>query len=754
MSEMIGGACCPVVTIDGQDIDITSQIPSDLTPFEERVDETVIRMRFLVDGIHCGACIQTIETALKQHEGIRSSRVNFSTNRLVVEWDETQTDVYAILTVLAKKGYRGVPYSAAMLEKGKDDRDKALLKAMAVAGFAASNVMLLSVSIWSGHFSDMGPHTRSLMHWLSALIAIPAIIYSGRVFFDSAISALKQGRTNMDVPISLAVVLATGMSLSETMRGADHAYFDSAITLMFFLLVGRYLDHRARGKARAVAEHMLSLNATAVSVIQADGGIKVVTPDQVQEGDRVLVAAGERISVDGRIVSGTSDVDSSVITGESLPESMTIGDRVFAGSMNLGQPLTLEVVQVGESTLLAEICRLMEHAEQRRADYVTLADRIAKAYAPVVHTLAALTFFGWTLFFNMDWQQALLTSVAVLIITCPCALGLAVPVVQVVAAGRLLKNGVLLKTGSALERLAKIDLIVFDKTGTLTEGNLELLKQDSWNDKDLAIAAAAAGFSRHPLAKALHKAAGSIVKPVVEDVREETGCGLIWEGEGGTYRLGSRKWLELEEDGNSVGPELWLQYPSGRTACFNFSDQLREDAKEVVGKLKKQGYEIVLLSGDRESNVSLVAQQLGIKDWKASCNPTEKLRFLEEKRAEGLNVAMVGDGLNDAPALTAATVSLSPSTAADISQNAADVVFQGRLLKPVFEALYVSKKSDILVKQNFALALGYNIFTIPLAVMGFVTPLIASVAMSSSSIVVIVNALRLGWTISKGKSET
>lgn len=753
MTDMIGGACCPIVTINGQDIDVTSQIPSDLSPFEERLDDGTLRMRFLVDGIHCGACIQTIERALSSLDGVIEPRVNFSTSRLSVSWDETKTDVFAILTALAQKGYRGVPYSAALLETGKDDRDKKLLKAMAVAGFATSNVMLLSVSIWAGHASDMGPHTRDLMHWISALIAIPAIIYSGRVFFESAIAALKQGRTNMDVPISLAVILATGMSLSETMRGAEHAYFDSAITLMFFLLVGRYLDHRARGKARAVAEHMLSLSATAVSVIQEDGGVSVVTPDQVKEMDRVLVAAGERISVDGKVISGTSDVDSSVLTGETLPVTTSVGDRVFAGSMNLSQPLTLEVDQVGESTLIAEICRLMEHAEQRRADYVSLADRIARAYAPVVHTLAAITFFGWFLFGAMEWQQALLVSVAVLIITCPCALGLAVPVVQVVAAGRLLKQGILLKTGSALERLAKVDLVVFDKTGTLTEGNLELLKQDSWCDKDLSVAAAAAGFSRHPLARALSHAANSLPKPIVTDVQEETGCGMKWQGEGGVYRLGSRKWLELPDEGEAGGPELWLSYPSGRTACFKFSDQLREDAKAVVDRLQKQGYELLLLSGDRQANVSHVAKQLGIENWQASCSPTDKLSILEAKRAEGINVAMVGDGLNDAPALTAANVSISPSSAADISQNAADVIFQGRKLSPVAESLYVARKSENLVKQNFALALGYNIFTIPLAVMGFVTPLIASVAMSSSSVVVIINALRLGWTVRKGLNK-
>ncbi len=751
MAELLGGACCPSVTIDGQTIDITSQIPSDLSPFEEKLESDHVRMRFLVDGIHCGACINTIETALLKLEGVDESRVNFSTSRLVVSWDETKTNVIEILTALAAKGYRGVPYSAALLDSGKDDRDKVLLKSMAVAGFAASNVMLLSVSVWAGHSSDMGPHTRSLMHWISAIIAIPAIIYSGRVFFESALSALKQGRTNMDVPISLAVTLATVMSLSETMRGAEHAYFDSAITLMFFLLVGRYLDHRARGKARAVAEHMLSLNATAVSVIQEDGGICVVTPDKVNEGDQVLVASGERISVDGIISSGVSDIDSSVLTGENLPLTVGVGDRVFAGSMNLGQPLTLKVDQVGEATLLAEICRLMENAEQRRADYVTLADRIASAYAPVVHVLAAITFFGWVLFGSLGWQHALLTSVAVLIITCPCALGLAVPVVQVVAAGRLLKQGILLKTGSALERLSKVDVIIFDKTGTLTEGKLELLKQDSWSDKDLAIAAAASLFSRHPLAKALVYASGNLVKPIIKDVREETGCGMIWMGEGGNYRLGSRNWLGLVDDSEPTGPELWLEYPSGRTACFHFSDKLREDAKSTIKRLKKQGYELILLSGDRPASVSQVAEVLGFDDWKASCSPTEKLAIIEEKRAQGLHVAMVGDGLNDAPALTAATVSLSPSSASDISQNAADVIFQGSLLDPVAESLYVARKSERLVKQNFVMALGYNIFTIPLAVLGFVTPLVAAIAMSSSSVVVILNALRLGWTISKGK---
>lgn len=745
MVDMAGGACCPVVTdIEGKSsLARAGEFTGDIAAYVEIDDQGIHTIRFLVDGIHCGGCIKTIEDGLNGLDGVVEARVNLSTSRLAVRWDRADVDPSSFISTLAALGYRAVPYSAAQLEQGRDVREKALLRAMAVAGFAAANVMLLSVAVWAGHFSDMGPHTRTFMHWVSALIAVPAVIYAGRPFFNSAIAVLKQGRTNMDVPISLAVLLATGMSLSETMRGAEHAYFDSAITLLFFLLIGRYLDTRARGKAQATAEQLISLNAVAVTVLKDDGTTAVLPPSAVTPGQKVLVAAGEKIGIDGMVVTGQSDVDTSVISGETVPQSVEPGSKVFAGMLNIGAPLTLVVNAVGESTLLAEICRLMENAEQRKARYVGLADKVARAYAPVVHTLAAITFAGWLLWGSIGWQGSLMVAVAVLIITCPCALGLAVPVVQVVASGRLLKMGILLKSGTALERLSDIDTVVFDKTGTLTVGKPVMAARESIMESDLVTAASAARHSKHPLAQALVEAADGLNLPDIGSIDEIPGCGLTWETNKGRHRLGSRRWIG-EADDATAGPELWLQYPNGRVVCFKFTDTLREDAAAVVNWLQTKGIDVRLLSGDRQATVADVAGQVGIVTWEAEYSPSDKAAYLDSLREDGKRVLMVGDGINDAPALASAYVSMSPTTAADISQNAADIVFQGKRLGPLPECIRVAKQSDRLVKENFGLAFAYNIVTIPLAMAGFVTPLIASVAMSSSSLVVIGNALRLG----------
>ncbi|MDV7341146.1 heavy metal translocating P-type ATPase metal-binding domain-containing protein [Terasakiella sp. A23] len=691
----------------------------------------------MVEGIHCAACVWLIETALAKQEGVLQARVNMSTRRLVLKWQDAAIDPNHLVGIINGLGYRLVPYDPGLLNSENEKSEKELLRAMAVAGFAAANVMLFSVSVWAGYSQGMLATTRDLMHWLSALVALPAVAYAGRPFFRSAITALKSGRLNMDVPISLAVLLAAGMSLYQVMTGAEHAYFDSAISLLFFLLIGRYLDRRARGKARGAAEHLLGLNAVAVTVLNDDGTKSLIPPDQVVEGMTVLSAAGERIAIDGTIIEGQSDIDTSLISGESLPTAAKVEDQVFAGTTNLSAPLKIKVTATGEGTLLAEIVRLMEEAEAGRANYVALADRVARYYAPVVHFLALITFVYWFFIDGALWNEALLHAIAVLIITCPCALALAVPVVQVIASGRLLRQGILVKTGTALERFAQIKNIVFDKTGTLTLGRAELVNRDDLSNEHLELAASLAGASKHPLSRALCRAVPHIA--IKSNVIEVPGCGLELDD----IRLGSRAWCGREDAPLSDGPELWLAIKDQDPICFKFADHVRSDAKEILNELHTRGYATHLLSGDRIEPVKHVAGALAITDWKAQCTPRDKCDELEK-----LDTAlMVGDGLNDAPALAAAHVSLSPSTAIDVSQTAADAVFQGDRLKPVLEVLGVANKAEQLVKQNFALAFLYNSVTIPLAIAGYVTPLIAAVAMSTSSLVVIANALRL----SRGK---
>ena len=605
----------------------------------------------------------------------------------------------------------------------------------------------------------MAAETRSLFHWFSALIALPALAWAGRPFFRSALKALRAGRTNMDVPIALAVTLAAGVSLWETIRGGPHVYFDSAIALLFFLLIGRFLDWRARRQAQSAAARLIALQDIPVTVIGDDGRPNRISAAELTTGMRMAVAAGERLAADGVVRRGRSEIDASLMTGEAAPKPVAPGDAVHAGVVNLAAPVEIEVTAAGDTTVLADIVRLTEAAEQRRSAYVVLADRVSRLYAPAVHTLALLAFLGWVLLGGLAWQPALLIAIAVLIVTCPCALGLAVPVVQVVATGRLLRRGVLVKSGDALERLAAADTVVFDKTGTLTLGAPELVDRDAIPRDALEFAASLATASRHPLSCALAAAAAEIAP--ADDVAEIPGCGLSLAIPEGEVRLGRADWCgvgaETAEAGgaDTPGSEFWLARPGAAPVRFRFEDSLRPDARNTVDALRKAGLRPLLLSGDRPEAVAAVADAVGIADWRAGCTPQDKLAALEALGAKGSTVLMVGDGLNDAPALAAAHVSVSPSGAADIAQVAADIVFQSRSLQPVADALTVARRAQGLVRQNVGLAIAYNLFAVPLAVAGLVTPMIAALCMSGSSIVVVLNAVRLaGRTRRADRAET
>ena len=694
-----------------------------------------------VEGLDCGACAWLVETALARDPAMRRARANLSTRRLALEWEGEAARGQEFADLLASLGFRVAPFDPAIAGDDQARREAELLRAMAVSGFAAANVMLLSVSVWSGHAGSMGPATRELLHWISALVALPAIAFAGIPFFRSAARALAAGRTNMDVPISIGVTLAAGMSLWETFHGREHAFFDSAVTLLFFLLVGRYLDMRARGRARQAAQHVVSLAARAVRVVLPDGRVETRRPRAVQAGDVVLVASGERVPVDGVVARGETRLDQSIVTGESMPVAVAPGDGAFAGSVNLGPAIELHTRAAGEGTLLAEIARLMEAAERGQGRFVALADRVARLYAPVVHVAGALTFLLWFLVLGAPAHQALLNAAAVLIITCPCALALAVPVVQVVASARLMRSGILVKSATALERLAAIDMVALDKTGTLTQGRPVLVS--SQGAEEVLLAASMAQASRHPLSLALAAAAPGA--RLAEGVVERPGEGLVMSLPGGEVRLGNRAFCGVA-GAPAAGAdelELWLARPGSPAVRFGFRDELREDAVEAVAALRARGLELVLLSGDRPAVVEAAAARVGMAAREGGLGPGDKLRRLEALAARGRRVLMAGDGINDAPALAAAHASISPSSAADIARNAADFVFQGARLGAVVEAVDVARAARRLAGQNLALALAYNLLAVPLAVAGHVTPLVAAVAMSSSSLVVIANALRL-----------
>lgn len=699
------------------------------------------RLDLHVPAIHCAGCIRKVEGAVRALPGITHARVNFTTRRLSAEWEPGQLGAAQIVSAVEGAGFEARPFAAADAAAGAPDpASRRLLKSMAVAGFAAMNIMLLSVSVWSGAEGA----TRDFFHLVSAAIAIPAIAYAGQPFFASAWGALKHGRTNMDVPISIGVILATAMSLFETLNRGQHAYFDAATMLLFFLLVGRYLDSLMRDRARAGVATLLKQSARGALVRSADGSTEYRPIEAVAPGMTVLVAAGERVPVDGTVLEGRSALDRSLVTGESLPEAVAPGAGVLAGTLNLDAPLAMKATRVGEQSFLAEVVRLMETAEQGRARYTRIADRAARLYAPAVHLTAFLTAVGWLLA-GAGWHQALVVAIAVLIITCPCALGLAVPAVQVRAASVLMQRGLLVKDGSALERLATADTVVFDKTGTLTLGRPEPAGAIPLSAEDFALAAGLAAKSRHPLSRALLSAARAqgITPAAIPDVREEPGLGLESEWEGETLRLGRPDWAGA--DGTASADLLEFAFRRGAAPArrLSFADPLRPDARAAIERLRAQGLDVRILSGDRPEAVSATAQQLGITTWAARQTPQGKLDGIAALTAQGRHVLVVGDGLNDAPMLAAGHASIAPATASDAGQTAADMLFLGDSLMAVPQALDTARRADAQVKQNFVMAIGYNVLAVPIAIAGLVTPLIAAVAMSLSSILVVANALRL-----------
>ncbi|WP_119420436.1 heavy metal translocating P-type ATPase [Desertibaculum subflavum] len=703
--------------------------------YAEACGDNQYRIELAVHGLHCAACVWLVESVLGREPEVIRARLNATTGRLSLAWTGRREVADRLARRIAALGYRVAPI-AADDARAIGDETAGLLRAMLVAGFAAANVMLLSVAVWAGAAGEMGAATRDLLHWISAAIALPALLYAGRPFARSAWSAIRAGHANMDVPITIGITLTALVSLHETALGGAHAYFESATMLVFFLLVGRYLDRRVRGRARSGVAHFLALSRVPAQVIRADGRLETVTPAALSTGDRMQVASGDRLPADGVLVSEATLIDTSLLTGEAMPRTVRRGALLHAGTVNLGPPIAVEVTAKGERTLVAEIARLVAEAEGGRAAYRMLADRVARRYAPTVHAIAAASFIGWIALAGADWRDAMLVAAAVLIITCPCALALAVPASGLVAASRLARAGTLLKSPTALERLAEIDTIVFDKTGTLTRGRPTLIR-DGIADADLAAAAAIAAVSRHPLSRAVVEAA-STVNPRT-DVTEHPGLGL----EAGAVRLGSRAFCGIDDRADAVGPELWLARPDHPPVRFRFEDPLRSDAVETVRRLQASGYRLALLSGDRPATVRHVAAELGIEDWAAGLTPAGKAARIAALAQHGARVLMIGDGLNDAPALAAAHASLAPALASDATSGAADAVFQGERLGAVVSLLDTARAAHRIARQNLLFALAYNAVAVPLAVAGGVTPLIAALAMSSSSMVVVGNALRL-----------
>ena len=689
-----------------------------------------------IRGAKCGGCISKIETAMNRIAGVEQARMNLSNGKLMVSW-RGDTSANSIVETVAGLGYGVTAFSEDDTAKVAKREERALLISMGVAAFALANIMLLSVSVWGGH-GEMGTDTRTALHAISGLIAFPVLLFSGRHFFQSAYGVLKHGRANMDVPISLALTLAFGVSVWETLVGGEHAYFDAGVMLLFFLLIGRFLDARLRRQAHAAAHDLAALQNRSVNRLGASGDVESVRADQISRGDAILLAAGERAVIDVKVTDGRSAVDESLVTGESLPRLIQSGETLYAGTLNLDHPIRGEALGDANDSLLADIAQMLDAGEQKRARYRQIADKAVALYVPFVHTTAALTLIAWLLL-GAGAREAIMVAVATLIITCPCALALAAPVAQVVAAGRLFRKNIYLRSGDALERFAEIDHVVFDKTGTLTLGTPKLVSQ---HGEELKQAAQLARASRHPLSRALVNAVGP--GPIADDVKEMPGLGIEGWIDGRCYRLGSADWLGQDAAVDSTGPTFWFAATGEAPIQFRFQDQLFDGARTLLSDLRARGLDMEIVSGDAETAVAEIADQLDINTWQAKVSPQEKVERLAALSADGKKVLMVGDGLNDAGALAMAHASLAPGGAMDVSQSASDAVYAGGL-GAIQTVLQVAKRTRGIMLQNFALAAVYNCIAVPIAVTGNVTPLIAAIAMSASSLIVTLNALRINW---------
>jgi Cu2+-exporting ATPase len=689
------------------------------------------QIEFAVPDAHCAACIRSIETGLAALPNVVRARVNLSRRRVRVVFDPVRVGPANIAPAIVAAGYATHVIDPAAEDAG-DPVLAELVRALAVAGFAAGNIMLFSVSVWAG--ADAA--TRDLFHWISAIIALPSIVYAGRIFFRSAWRAVRSGHTNMDVPISIGVILATALSLFETFNSGAHAYFDASATLLFFLLIGRTLDHLMRERARGAITNLARLQPRGAVRIAPDGRREYVALNEITPGMRLEIRSGERVPVDSMLSGGAAAFDYAIVTGETSPHAGTEGEVIMAGATALNGPIEMLAMLPSRESYLSRMVELMEAAEDARTRPRRVADRAASLYAPVVHALAISTFLGWGVA-SGDWHAALLNAVAVLIITCPCALALAVPIVHVVAAGRLFERGILMKDGAGLERMAMIDSVAFDKTGTLTTGQLRLVEQHVSDADAWAAAGTLASASLHPLSRAIANQAGQ--RLTLASITEVAGQGISGvQADGTMWRLGRADWCGVTGSGDDRRTKVWLSRDRRLAGSFVFEDSLRPRAAASVRQLQDLRLPVRLVSGDLDGPVATIARAAGIVDARARMLPADKARNVAIGRT-----LMVGDGINDAPALRAAFASVAPSSAADIGRAAADFVFTGEGLDAVPFIVDTARRAARLVNQNLVLAIGYNVVAVPLAVSGQVTPLIAAIAMSSSSVIVVLNALRL-----------
>jgi Cu2+-exporting ATPase len=735
-------------------------------------------IHLLVEGIHCAACVWLIENTLKATPGIIEARVNLSGRKLHVKWDNDKLKLSAIIQRLGQIGYAAVPYDPEAAEGSLKRQNRHLLYRMAFAGFGMMNLLWISIALYSG--ADQGEF-RSMFHWVGFALATPTLIYSGYPFYKGAWSGLRSMHLGMDLPIAIGATITYLYSVYVTLTGSavGEVYYDTVVNFLFVILVGRYLEAMSKRQAVASTQRLLDLQPRVATVLR-DGEEQIVPIRSVKPGEMVLVKPGERIPVDGTIIQGNSAIDEAMLTGESEPLVKEVGDTVSAGTINGHGAIQIQVDAVLKNTALGRIIRLVEEAQASKAPIQCVADRIVPWFVAITLGLGTATFLWWV---GTDFEMALMAATAVLIITCPCAFGLATPMSIAVASGLGARNGILVKNGEVLETLSTINHVVFDKTGTLTEGKMTLTSlhtsNGAWeNDGEkapaevrqlLTLLAAAERFSEHPVAQAIIECAEaqgiSLAGVDVGEFSNRPGYGISALVAGHRVVIGNSAWLDssgirresvfdlaaTELDSKGIG-SLRCAIDGEEVALIAVEDRIREDAADLIRMLKQDGMQITLLSGDRRHTAEAIAQRLGGMEVIADVLPEDKDRVIGELQAGGHKVAMVGDGVNDAPALVRADVGIALGSGTDVSIASADIVLMSSELEKVRLSAALSRRTLRTIRQNIGISITYNLIMVPLAMSAFVTPLVAAVSMPISSLLVIGNAARIRTLFSKHRS--
>ncbi len=725
--------------------------------FVRSEDEHVREAALILEGITCAACIWLNERHLSQLPGVQGVQINYATHRLRVRWDERRLKLSDILNAVAEIGYLAHPYDPGRSQQLLEQERKTLLRRLGLAGVMTAQVMVLAEALYLGTDTGAESEFASLFYWVSLLLTLPVLLYSAQPFFRGAWNDLKHRRAGMDVPVVLGILGAFGASLWTTVTGEGVIYYDSVTMFVFFLLAGRYFELRARRRAAEAAESLVrAAPAMATRLVSKDRTVveETVPIAELQPGDTVRVRPGETVPADGTVIEGRSSVDESLLTGESRPLAKGAGARLIGGAINVESPLTLRVDQVGPDTVLAAILRLLDRAQSEKPRLAQLADRAAAGFTAAVLVVAALTALYW---WRHDPALWLPITVAVLVITCPCALSLATPTALSAATGALTRLGLLVTRGHALETLARATHFVFDKTGTLTVGRPRLLEARTFSapgrEDCLRIAAALERHSEHPLAFALREAAGD---PAVlaTGVINTPGAGLRGTVGAETYYVGTPDFIREQAGHNLDETRLSALRAAGATvvllaarqdllAAFTFGDELRPQARALVDALKRRGKKVLLLTGDHAQAARRVAAELGIDDVAWELSPADKLARVRALQDRGTVVAMVGDGVNDAPVLAGASVSVAIGGAADVAAASADMILLSPRLDTLGQGLAMAERTLRIIRQNLGWALAYNLVAVPAAVLGYVTPWLAALGMSLSSLLVVANSLRL-----------